>query len=128
MDLGFQQVGAFYLQAEKLFLRLNNFKNNTGTYAFVVNQNIIYLGITTNSLYARMNGYKNPGPSQETNKRIKPKIVEAHGVSIYFLPEVDMAKFTTIIRCNKKEKQVLIDLKTFERIAISMCKPPWNNY
>ena len=88
----------------------------------------MYVGITKNSLYARMNGYKNPGPSQETNKRIKPKIVEAHDVSIYFLPEINLSNFTTIIRCNQKEKQIPIDLKTFERIAISMFKPPWNNY
>jgi hypothetical protein len=41
VDLGFQQVGAFSLQSNKLFLRLKNFKENVGAYAFVVDNRIM---------------------------------------------------------------------------------------
>jgi hypothetical protein len=75
-----------------------------------------------------MNGYKNPGPSQEKNKRIKPKIIESNEVTIYFLPKDLVEKCEIIIKGNQMEKIIPIDLKTFERITISMFKPPWNNY
>jgi len=128
LKLGFQHAGDFYFKENKLKLHLNNYKNDTGNYAFVVDQSLKYVGVTKNTLYARMNGYRNPGPSQETNKRIKPKIVEAQEVAIYFLPETEITKFTTIIRRNENEKQIPTDMITFERFLISMFKPPWNRY
>jgi hypothetical protein len=86
----------------------------------------MYVGVTKNALYARMNGYKNPGPSQETNKRVKPKIVQAGGVQIYFLSEDEIAKFKTVIQRDKIRKEIPTDLSTFERFLISLFRPPWN--
>jgi hypothetical protein len=105
---------------------LNNYRNATGSYAFVVGQTVKYIGVAKNTLYARMNGYKNPGPSQETNNRIKPKIVEAYKVEVYFLPESEIGKFVIIIRRNEIEKQIPTDLSAFERFLISMFRPEWN--
>jgi hypothetical protein len=126
LKLGFQHVGDFFLEGNKLRFFLNSYKNDTGSYAFVVDQAVKYVGATKNTLYARMNGYKNPGPSQETNKRINPKIAKAGRVQIYFLPESDIAKFVTIIQRNEIEKQIPTDMSMFERFLISMFKPEWN--
>lgn len=126
LKLGFQHVGDFFLEEGKLKFLLNDYGNATGSYAFVAGQTVKYVGVTKNTLYARMNGYKNPGPSQETNKRIKPKIVEARKVEVYFLPESEIDQFVTIIRRNEIEKQIPTDLSTFERFLISMFKPEWN--
>jgi len=126
IKLGFQHVGDFFLEGSKLKFFLNNYRNATGSYAFVVGQTVKYVGITKNTLYARMNGYKNPGPSQETNKRINPKIAKAGRVHIYFLSESDIAKFVTTIRWNEVEKQIATNMSMFERFLISMFEPEWN--
>lgn len=126
LKLGFKYVGDFFLEGSKLRFFLKNHKNDAGSYSFVVNETVKYVGLTKNTLYARMNGYRNPGPSQETNKRIKPKIIEASKVQIYFLPDSEIAKFVTIIRHNDIENQIPTDTGTFEQFLISMFKPEWN--
>jgi hypothetical protein len=126
LRLGFRNVGNFFTEGQKLQLSLTDSKNSTGSYAFVVGQKVMYVGVTKNTLYARMNGYKNPGPSQETNKRIKPRILQAGGVQIYFLSEDYIAKFKTIIQRDEIKKEIPMDLSTFERFLISLLKPTWN--
>ena len=83
--LGFKRVGNFSFENNKLSFYLGQNKNDKGSYVFVVDGIVKYVGVTKNSLSARMNGYKNPGPSQETNKRVKPELVNAGSVLIYFL-------------------------------------------
>jgi hypothetical protein len=124
--LGFQQAGSFLLENNELSLHLHQHKNDKGSYVFVVNGTVMYVGVTKNSLYARMNGYKNPGPSQETNKRVKPELTGAGSTSIYFLPESEISKLATVIRGNDWERQLPTDIETFERFLISMFKPIWN--
>jgi len=126
--LGFQIAGKFILEDKKLLFRLNKNGNDRGSYVFVVNEKVKYVGVTKNSLYARMNGYKNPGSTQETNKRIKPELVKAGVVLIYFLPESDITKFATTIRGKGFEKQIPTDMSTFERFLISIFQPEWNRY
>jgi hypothetical protein len=126
LKLGFQHVGDFFLEVSKLRFFLKSYKNDTGIYVFVVDQAVKYVGITKNTLYARMNGYKNPGPLQETNKRINPKICEAGKVQVYFLPESEVTKFVTIIQRDEIEKRIPTDMSTFERFLIAMFEPEWN--
>lgn len=126
LKIGFRHTGDFFLEGSKLQFSLSDHKNSTGSYALVINQKVMYLGVTKNTLYARMNGYKNPGPSQQTNKRIKPRIAHARKVQIYFLPENEIAEFVTVIRRNEIEKEIPTDLNVFERFLISMFKPKWN--
>jgi hypothetical protein len=126
LKLGFRQIGTFFLKRQELQFILTSCKNDTGSYAFVVDGEVKYVGVTSNTLYARMNGYKNPGPSQETNKRINPRIAQAGGVQIYFLTENEIAKFKTVIRRDEIEKEIPTDMNTFERFLISMLKPQWN--
>jgi hypothetical protein len=126
LKLGFRKVGTFSLEEQKLQFSLRDCRNSTGSYAFVVGQKVAYVGVTKNTLYARMNGYKNPGPSQETNKRIKPKLVQADGVQIYFLSEDDIGKFKTVLQRDEMKREIPTDLSTFERFLISLLRPPWN--
>ena len=124
--LGFKHVGDFTKMGEGIGFSLSSDKGNTGSYAFVVDKRIMYIGVTKYTLYARMNGYKNPGPTQETNKRINPKISKAGRVQIYFLASSEITHFTTIIRRGDVEKQVPTDVNTFERFLISKFRPEWN--
>lgn len=126
--LGFQIAGEFILEGKKLLFKLTKNGNDRGSYVFVANGKVKYVGVTKNSLYARMNGYKNPGPTQETNKRIKPELVKAGVVLIYFLAESDIIKFTTTIQRDGFEKQIPTDMNTFERCLISIFQPEWNRY
>jgi len=126
LKLGFGNVGNFSLKEQKLQFSLTDCRNSTGSYAFVVGQQVVYVGVTKNTLYARMNGYKNPGPSQETNKRIKPRIIQAGGVQTYFLSEDDIGKYKTVIQRDEIKKEVSTDLNTFERFLISLLRPSWN--
>jgi hypothetical protein len=36
-------------------------------YAFVVDQDVVYIGKSTQTLAGRLNGYQKPGPTQRTN-------------------------------------------------------------
>jgi len=126
LKLGFEHVGNFVKMGNGIQFSLTSNKSDRGSYAFVVDENVMYVGVTKDTLYARMNGYKNPGPSQETNKRINPKIAMAGRVQIYFLPESEIGRFTTIIRRGDIEKQIPTDMNTFERFLISMFRPEWN--
>jgi transcriptional regulator with XRE-family HTH domain len=124
--LGFRRVGDFFFDGKKVRFFLTKCKNKGGSYAFVVDQIVKYVGVTKNTLYARMNGYKNPGPSQETNKRINTIMRKINKVEIYFLPESEIAEFTTIIRRKEIEKQIPADMHIFERFLISNFEPEWN--
>ena len=126
LKLGFRHAGDFFLKEQKVQFSLTSHKNSRGSYAFVVDQSIKYVGMTRSTLYARMNGYRNPGPSQETNKRIHPKIAKAGKVQIYFLPESEIVKFVTIIQRDEIEQNIPTDMYTFERFIIAMFRPEWN--
>lgn len=128
LKLGFQYVGDFISKGDRLTLFLNKHEKDTGSYAFVIDNKVKYVGVTKNSLYARMYGYTKPGPSQETNKRINPELAKARKVPIYFLPESEITKFVTVIRRSKFERQIPTDLDIFERFLISTFKPKWNRY
>jgi len=87
---------------------------------------IQYVGITKNTFSGRMNGYKNPGPPQQTNRRINPRIKGAREVKILFVPESKIKEFAVSIRRGEMKKETALDLSTFERFMISLVQPPWN--
>ena len=126
LEIGFEPVGYFSTNDGKLNFYLSNHKNQTGCYSFVIDKKACYVGVTKNTLYARMNGYKNPGPSQQTNKRINPQIKEASQVEIYFLPESEITRFEITIERNDFKKEMLMDMTIFERFLISLFRPDWN--
>jgi len=125
-ELGFEHTGEFFVNQGKVEFRLTRYRDDSGIYAFIVGQNVAYIGTTDNTLKNRMNQYRNPDSSQQTNKRINSRIAASQEVQIYFVPESRVSEFATIVRRGNVERQIQTDMKTFERVLISMFKPEWN--
>lgn len=126
LKLGFEEAGSFSRRGKILTLALSKSRLEKGCYAFVVGDNIRYIGVTKDSLSSRMNGYKNPGPTQQTNKRINPKIKKSGRVKIFFLPASLIKQFTITIHRGGFTQEVAPDPSMFERVLISFMRPPWN--
>jgi hypothetical protein len=68
IDLGFELVGEWQLKFDQLSFQINRHqKEKNILYALVESKDILYIGKSTQTLYPRVNGYKNPGPTQSTN-------------------------------------------------------------
>lgn len=68
--VGFKCVGEWNIQDNKINLDLRDIKDQSDVlYSFVVDNNIKYIGKTTNPLLKRMKWYEKPGASQSTNIR-----------------------------------------------------------
>lgn len=78
--VGFVKTGNWFLtDNESIDFNLDNEKTKEILYAFVLNEKesqIIYIGKTIKTLKDRMNGYRNPGPTQNTNIRLNGIIKE----------------------------------------------------
>ncbi|WP_300569108.1 hypothetical protein [Flavobacterium sp.] len=91
-------------------------------YSFVSENDVLYIGKTTNYLKSRMSGYKNPHSSQKTNFRVKAKIIEllnsGNQVSIYILIDRTEFKFGDYSLCLASG---------LEDTLIADIKPKWND-
>ncbi len=90
LKIGFQKVGSWKIVDGNLINELTSSRDAKNIlYAFVANQEIKYIGKTTMSLYKRMYGYKNPGPTQTTNiknnQRIKDSLNRGEHIDILVL-------------------------------------------
>jgi len=128
--LGFQKVGDFFIINDELSFRLIDFQKDTGVYLFLIDRKIKYVGVTQNELQRRIYGYKNPGPSQRTNQRIKKKLLaqlqRMKTCTIWFMPENKIQELKVLLVRAKSQKEVLVDLKLLERLMITTFKPKWN--
>jgi len=87
-NLGFEFIGEWILEFDTIDFRLQKHKDRSNIlYAFVVDEKIMYVGKSTQTLYKRMMGYKNPGPTQSTNinnnARIHKTLSDNRPVKIY---------------------------------------------
>ena len=84
--IGFRKIGEWKSSGvEKITLVTEqDLKIQNVIYAYIINGDVKYIGKTTNTLYNRFNGYKSPGHSQNTNKGVKYRIIDAlkSGVSV----------------------------------------------
>ena len=92
LDLGFVRIGSWQLEGENLVFKLHSNRNKTNfLYAFVAGNEVLYIGKSTQSVYRRLMGYKNPGPTQETNFRNNRNIIgiisQGSIVEIYMFEE-----------------------------------------
>lgn len=93
ISIGFNQVGCWELDVESGFSYvLHNFAAHKNIlYAFVCNDEVMYIGKTVRTLKERMSGYKNPGLTQTTNINNRKLIIESlqknEAVEIYALPD-----------------------------------------
>jgi hypothetical protein len=122
IDLGFIQIGEWFLSSSKLNFQLFNNRNETNVlYAFTSKEDVLYVGKTTQTIYRRMMGYKSPGPTQRTNIRnhanIQDLLEKTERVNIYALIEEDEYFF----------KGFRLNLAAgLEDSVINALRPAWN--
>ncbi len=122
-SMGFELAGCWYLEDNKLECKLEKYKNEKNLiYAFVAEDQVKYIGRTERTLSGRMNGYKKPGPTQNTNIKINRKIIKL------LEKNVPVTIFVLLPEENILYKDSLqIDLAAgLEGPLISKLKPPWN--
>jgi hypothetical protein len=98
IKIGFIKVGEWYFIENKLLPNIFAEENSTNIlYCFVVNDEPMYIGKTTQKLKKRMYGYQKPGPSQSTNIRnnanIKNILASGATVELYALPDNGLLHF-----------------------------------
>lgn len=87
-NIGFKLVGHWIIKDEKIFPQIHSFNHEKNIlYAFIVLDEVKYIGKSSQSLSDRLKGYINPGKTQHTNIRNNAKIKEIlstqNNVSIY---------------------------------------------
>ena len=120
-DINFKYLGDWLLKDKKLYHTIDDTSITNFLYAFVVNDDIKYIGKSTQSIKKRFSGYMTPGPSQSTNiknnKNIKQELKNNNGIKIYIFKSDDMLKYG----------EFNINLAAgLEDILISTIKPIWN--
>ncbi len=90
--IGFTLAGCWKLSDGRLVFELNEFASARNVlYAFVVDDELMYVGKTVQPLRVRMAGYKTPGATQSTNIKNNGKIRETldqgRHVEILVLPD-----------------------------------------
>jgi hypothetical protein len=120
--LGFEDSGCWFLENNNIAFKLFKSQKETNIlYAFVVDDEVVYIGKSVQSLFKRMYLYKNFGPSQYTNIRnhssIKNCLDQGKTVRVYaFVQQVPM-----------EYKGIPINLAAgLEDNLISILKPLWN--
>jgi hypothetical protein len=91
-NMGFHLCGEWKLDNNRLKCDLVDCANAKNVlYAFVCEEQVLYIGKTVQSLRKRINGYQTPGPTQSTNikgnKLIKESISDGKCIEIYALPD-----------------------------------------
>lgn len=92
LEIGFQVVGQWQLVAGKLQIDIQRHGVQRNVlYAFVCDGDVKYVGKSTQTLRARMGGYLSPGPTSDTNKRVRQLILalleSGATVELYALPD-----------------------------------------
>lgn len=122
VSIGFKQVGEWVIENEKLLPKLLAEKESENVlYCFVVNQQPMYIGKTTQPLKKRLYGYQNPGKTQFTNIRNNARILDelsrSNAVDIYVLPDNGLLHFG-VFHLNLAAG--------LEDSITKMLKPKWN--
>lgn len=122
LNLGFEKIGVWEKKNGRISFFVDGDLSNTNfLYVFVVGNNILYIGKSTNTLYKRLYGYKNPGNSQRTNIRIKGYILDVllnkKFIDIYIFSPKEIISF----------KGFLVNIPAgLEDTLINEFKPLWN--
>ena len=88
LELGFEELGQWFLEGDGLRFRLGSHGDLQDVlYAFVAGGEVRYIGKSNRTLGQRLNGYRRPGAKQQTNLRIHPSIRELleHGSQVKIL-------------------------------------------
>ena len=74
---GFRPAGEWQVDGERIKLTVRPAKGSGSVYAFLLDGTVVYIGKTETCLRSRMNGYRNCGPTQRTNIRVRALILAA---------------------------------------------------
>ena len=126
-EIGFKEAGKWSLNGNLEFDLddggdIGNKKNVL--YGHFSNDQIMYIGITTNKFKSRMLQYKNPGPSQVTNIRINNKILGELSKGKEVLTYCCIWKAGVFFKF--KNQELIVNLEALENILIHRIRPPWN--
>lgn len=122
LDIGFKHVGNWYLNDDILDFNLKSHSASINVlYAFICNDEIKYIGKTTQQLKKRLYGYKKPVSTQSTNinnnKNIQLLLSRGESVNIFILPDNGLWNYGGFS----------INLAAgLEDSLISSIKPKWN--
>ena len=68
IQVGFEEAGEWFIKDNVLRYRLTqNDQASKILYAFVTDEQVLYIGKSNRTLAQRLNGYTNPHPTQNTN-------------------------------------------------------------
>ncbi len=120
--IGFSPAGSCKFLDDKLVFELDEFADSKNVlYAFVVDEHLMYIGKTVQTLRKRMTGYRSPGPTQPTNIKnngnVKDSLAQGKRVEIYALPDNGLLHYGDfhVNLAAGLEDSLICDLK-----------PPWN--
>jgi len=122
IEIGFQHVGRWRLCESGLELCLDRMVDvSPAMYAFVVDGRVKYVGKTMRALGRRLYGYRNPGKSQRTNRRVRNEIVNTLRAD----QQVDVFAFAdnTVQQIGTFRLNIPAAL---EDDVIAQLRPPWN--
>jgi hypothetical protein len=121
-DFGFVKAGEFIISKSSLANNLTTLSDKTHVlYAFVVKDQIFYIGKTIQKFRNRLNGYRNPGNRQRTNIRINRNLQALLQIE----PCVEIFVFVDDFKLTFKN--IPINLASgLENSLIDYIQPPWN--
>lgn len=121
-SFGFKRAGDWFLEEGQLNSRLNDLPNSDhGLYAFVLGDQVLYIGKTSNSLKRRLYSYRRPGPSQRTNIRANAMLTDL----LKTHPQVDI--YSWVDPGSENADGLFLDKAAgYETALIRKLLPPWN--
>jgi hypothetical protein len=126
--LGFERSGNFKQIGGSVDYTIQQHSSENGCYLFVLDDRILYVGLTRNTLRNRIYQYCNPGPSQQTNIRVnellKTELRDQPGIDIYYNPEEKIKRL--VLNVEGYGVSVGMDVSLMERLMIKVIDPPWN--
>jgi len=122
LDLGFEEAGSWVLTDKLLKCQLTKHASECQIlYAFVSQDQVLYIGKSVRSLRSRLYGYEKPGPTQRTNIAGNEKLRQLLGT----IPSVRI--LALVVSEPVVFRGVPLNVAAgLEDPLISRLKPPWN--
>lgn len=122
INFGFKLAGHWYLDEGKINADLSNLPNSDhGLYAFVLGDQVLYIGKTSNSLKRRLFSYRRPVPSQHTNIRANAMLTDL----LKTHPKVEI--YAWVDPGSENADELFLDKAAgYETALIRKLQPPWN--
>ena len=121
-DIGFKKVGKWSFENSSFQYELNeNYTTKNILYAFVIDNEIKYIGKSIKTISQRLNGYRRPNISQRTNFRLNNLIIE----KLREEKEVEIYLFEDNAELNYKGKKINLSAGLEDNL-IAEFLPEWN--